>query len=43
MRQLKQFEAYLDDFRTIVVYLSKQSYEGVSRAFYLENENILRK
>lgn len=38
MRQLKQFEAYLDDFKTIVVYLSKQSYEGVSRAFYLENE-----
>ena len=38
MRQLKQFEAYLDDFKTIVVYLSKQSYDGVSRAFYLENE-----
>lgn len=38
MRQLKQFEAYLDDFNTIVVYLSKQSYEGVSRIFYLENE-----
>lgn len=37
MRQLKQFEAYLDDFNTIVIYLSKQSYDGVSRIFYLQN------
>ena len=38
MRQLKTFEAYLDDFNTIAIYLSKQSYDGVSRIFYLENE-----
>ena len=38
MRQLKAFEAYLDDFNTIAIYLSKQSYEGVSRIFYLEDE-----
>ena len=38
MRQLKTFEAYLDNFNTIAIYLSKQSYDGVSRIFYLENE-----
>ncbi|MGN1343574.1 MAG: type I pullulanase, partial [Traorella sp.] len=38
MRKIRQFEAYLDDFTTIVIYLSKQSYEGVSRFFYLKDE-----
>lgn len=38
MRQIKYFEAYLDDFRQVTVYMSKQSYEGVSRQFYLQNE-----
>lgn len=38
MRQTKYFEAYLDDFTTIVIYMSKQSYEGCSRFFYLQDE-----
>ena len=39
MRQINYFEAYLDDFDKIVIYMSKQSYEGNSRLFYLEDEN----
>lgn len=38
MRQTKYFEAYLDDFNKIVVYMSRQSYEGTSRFFYLQDE-----
>lgn len=38
MRQILYFEAYLDDFNKIVIYMSKQSYEGTSRLFYLEDE-----
>lgn len=38
MRQIKYFEAYLDDFRQISIYMSKQSYEGVSRQFYLQDD-----
>lgn len=38
MRQIKYFEAYLDDFNKIVIYMSKNSYGGMSRFFYLENE-----
>ena len=37
MRQINYFEAYLDDFDKIVIYMSKQSYEGNSRLFYLED------
>ncbi len=38
MRQMKYFEAYLDDFNRISIYMSKQSYEGSSRFFYLQDE-----
>lgn len=38
MRQTKYFEAYLDDFNKIVIYMSKNSYDGTSRFFYLEND-----
>lgn len=37
MRQTKYYEAYLDDFNKIVVYLSKHSYEGQSSQFFLRN------
>ena len=31
------FEAYLDDFQKIIIYLSKASYNGDSRCFYLRD------
>lgn len=37
MRQTKYFEAYLDDFDTIIVYMSKNSYGGESKSFYLHD------
>lgn len=37
MRQHTYFEAYLDDFDRIVVYMSKASYDGVSNKFYLKD------
>lgn len=38
MRQQLFFEAYLEDFNRISVYMSKQSYEGQSKFFYLQDE-----
>lgn len=38
MRQQIYFEAYLEDFNKITVYMSKQSYEGQSKFFYLQDE-----
>ena len=37
MRKLKRFEAHLDDFNLITIYLSKQYYQGKSDLFYLKN------
>lgn len=37
MRQTKYFEAYLDDFNKVIVYMSKDSYGGVSKFFYLRD------
>src|SRR5690554_5362769 len=34
MRKEKRFEAYLDDFNVLTVYLSKQFYQGKSEVFY---------
>ena len=39
MRQQQYFEAYLEDFNRIAVYMSKQSYEGQSKVFYLQDES----
>lgn len=37
MRGTTLFEAYLDDYHKIVVYMSKDSYEGKSSCFYLRD------
>ena len=37
MRAVDYFEAYLDDFDKIVIFFSKESYDGVSRQFYLRD------
>lgn len=37
MRQQKYYEAYLDDYDKIMVYMSKDSYDGKSNVFYLKN------
>lgn len=37
MRQQKYYEAYLDDFDKITVFMSRNSYEGVSNKFYLKD------
>lgn len=37
MRQQKYYEAYLDDFRKIVVFMSRHSYDGISNKFYLKD------
>ena len=39
MRQRRDFEAYMDDFHKIVVYLSKNSYGGTSNRFSLRDHN----
>lgn len=38
MRQKDYYEAYLDDYGKIVVYMSKLSYEGTSNRFYLRDD-----
>lgn len=37
MRRKKHFEAYLDDFNKVVIYMSHQSYEGQSKHFFLRD------
>ena len=37
MRKIERFEAHLDDYKTITVYLSKQFYQGKSEFFMLRN------
>ena len=37
MRQHTYFEAYLDDFDKIIVFMSKDSYGGISNRFYLKD------
>ncbi|MBS3972747.1 MAG: type I pullulanase [Erysipelotrichia bacterium] len=37
MRKVKRFEAHLDDFNLITIYLSKQYYQGKSDFFYLKD------
>ncbi|MBS3987298.1 MAG: type I pullulanase [Erysipelothrix sp.] len=37
MRKIKRFEAHLDDFNLITIYLSKQYYQGKSDFFYLKD------
>lgn len=39
MRKRNFFEAYLDDFHKVMVYMHLTYYEGKSSAFYLEDEN----
>ncbi|MEG0423974.1 MAG: type I pullulanase, partial [Erysipelotrichaceae bacterium] len=41
MRQEKYYEAYLDDFDKIIVYLSINSYDGKSSQFYLRDQKGL--
>lgn len=38
MRQKDYYEAYLDDFDKVIVYLSKLSYDGSSNLFYLRDD-----
>ena len=38
MRKTKTFEAYLDQYHTISVYLKKSFYNGVSSTFRLKDE-----
>lgn len=38
MRQQTYYEAYLDDYDKVIVYLSRNSYDGVSNRFYLTNK-----
>lgn len=37
MRQQKPYEAYLDDYDKVIVYMSKTSYDGASNSFFLKN------
>lgn len=37
MRQQKYYEAYLDDYDKVIVFMSRNSYDGVSNKFYLKN------
>lgn len=39
MRQKDYYEAYLDDYHKIIVYLSRNSYDGVSNRFYVKNDH----
>ncbi len=39
MRQQDYYEAYLDDFDKIIVFMSHNSYDGVSNKFYLRDNN----
>lgn len=38
MRQHTYYEAYLDDFDKVIVYLSRNSYDGTSNKFYLTDD-----
>lgn len=38
MRQKVYYEAYLDDYDKVIVFMSKESYGGVSNKFYLADE-----
>ncbi|MEG0526410.1 MAG: type I pullulanase [Longicatena sp.] len=38
MRQREYYEAYLDDYHKIIVYMSKLSYDGASNRFYLRDD-----
>lgn len=38
MRKFTYFEAYLDDFNVVNIYMSLENYGGVSHTFYLEDE-----
>lgn len=39
MRNTTNFEAFYDDYYKIVVYLSKDFYNGISKSFYLRDHN----
>ncbi len=39
MRKEQRFEAYLDDYNLLTVYLTKQHYQGKSDIFYLRDED----
>lgn len=42
MRQKDYYEAYLDDYHKIIVYMSRNSYDGVSNRFYVkDNEGYI--
>ena len=44
MRQKDYYEAYLDDYHKIIVYMSRNSYDGVSNRFYVkDNEGYIYK
>lgn len=38
MRQKDYYEAYLDDYHKIIVYMSRNSYDGVSNRFHVKND-----
>lgn len=37
MRQKEYYEAYLDDYHKIIVYMSRNSYDGLSNRFYVKD------
>lgn len=37
MRQKDYYEAYLDDYHKIIIYMSRNSYDGVSNRFHVKN------
>ena len=39
MRKVEKFEAHLDDYKSITVYLSERFYNGRSDAFYIRDKN----
>lgn len=38
MRQRDYYEAYLDDYHKVIVYLSRNSYDGLSNHFYVKDD-----
>lgn len=38
MRQKNYYEAYLDDYDKVIVFMSKNSYEGASNKFYMKDD-----
>ena len=37
MRKVERFEAHLDDYKNLTIYLSERFYQGRSNAFYIRD------